>query len=81
MTSKLQVGDLVWWDHPHHSFRSGPHSIGIIISVFCSDSPAVQWGRRARLMGFDRHPFQVFWFDEQKTTRHTNKYLKRLTSS
>jgi len=81
MTNKLQAGDLVSWDHPHHSFRSGPHSIGIIISVFCSDSPTEQWSHRARLMGFDRFPFQVFWFDDRKATRHSNKYLKRLTPS
>jgi len=73
MTSKLQIGDLVLWDHPQQSAWSGPHSIGIIISVF---SP-IFWAGRIR----NRLPFQVFWFDDQKATRHSNKYLKRLTSS
>lgn len=79
MTSKLQVGDLVLWDHPSaKSPHSAPLSIGMIISVFCSDPPID--GSLSTLLSF-RHPFHVFWFDDLSTTRHSSKYLTRLETT
>ena len=76
---EIQVGDLVLWDHPHLQYRPepAPPSIGIIISVFCPDPP-IDRAPRSAPAAARRHPFQVFWFDDQKVTRHSRKYLKRL---